>query len=199
MSEREHLRTLGPYSRMALFVRGWGLESLLGFGLALLWRITSAAGGEGLTVLVFGGLGIGVRRLPALHHWLSRTLRDRSTRRWFNRVLVACEVISRRGQLPRVEATEVIPAGRRLRLRLPAGFDAEQITQAAEPLAATMGVREVRVLRDAANASLAHLSIISSDPLSISRSGVAEATGLVVGSPRPWHRRGRQGRVDRTA
>ena len=166
MSEREHLRTLGPYSRMALFVRGWGLEALLGFGLALLWRISSAAGGEGLTVLVFGGLGIGVWRLPALRHWLSRTLRDRSTRRWFNRVLVVCEVISRRGQLPRVEAAETIPAGRRLRLRLPAGFDAEQITQAAEPLAATMGVREVRVFRDAANASLAHLSIISTDPLS---------------------------------
>jgi DNA segregation ATPase FtsK/SpoIIIE-like protein len=49
---------------------------------------------------------------------------------------------------------------------LPAGFDAEQITQAAEPLAATMGVREVRVFRDTANASLAHLSIISTDPLS---------------------------------
>ena len=47
MPEREHLRTLGPYSRMALFVRGWGLEALLGFGLALLWRISRRPAAKG--------------------------------------------------------------------------------------------------------------------------------------------------------
>jgi DNA segregation ATPase FtsK/SpoIIIE-like protein len=81
--------------------------------------------------------------------------------------MVACEVISRRGQLPTVQSSGPIPAGRRIVLRLPAGFNAEEIEQASESLAATMGVRDVRVLRDPANASLAHVSIISRDPLSV--------------------------------
>ena len=153
---------------MALVVRGWGLEVVACLGLVVLWRLAVALDGDGLGVLVFGCLGIALWRSPWIRTWLARTLRDRATRRWFNRVLIACEVVSRHGRIPTVEAIEAIPAGKKLRLRLPAGFSAELVEQAAETLAATMGVREVRVLRDAANASLAHVSIVVRDPLSVS-------------------------------
>ena len=152
---------------MALVVRGWGLEVVVCLGLVVLWRLAVSLDGDGLGVLVFGCLGIVLWRSPWARSWLAQTLRERSTRRWFNRVLIACEIVSRHGRIPTVEATEVIPAGQKLRLRLPAGFSAELVEQAAEPLAATMGVREVRVLRDTANASLAHVSIVVRDPLGV--------------------------------
>ena len=82
-------------------------------------------------------------------------------------MLIACEVISRWGHLPRIETTEDIPAGQRITLKLPAGFTAAAIEESAEALAATtMGVREVRVVRDPADASLSRVSIVVRDPLS---------------------------------
>lgn len=166
MFERR-LRTLNPYSRMALAVRGWGLEALLALSIFLTWRISTAIDGEGMGVLVLGTLGITVWRNRALKVWLFTALRSQSSRRWFNRTLISCEVISRHGKIPKVLATEVIPAGKRLRLRMPAGFSTEIIDEVSETLAATIGAREVRVLRDPDNASIAHLSIITRDALSV--------------------------------
>ena len=56
--ERQYRRTLNPYSRMALAVRGWGLEGILALGLFVLWRMTTALDGEGLGILLLGSLGI---------------------------------------------------------------------------------------------------------------------------------------------
>jgi hypothetical protein len=152
---------------MALAVRGWGLEALLALSIFLTWRISTAIDGEGMGVLVLGTLGITVWRNRALKVWLFTALRSQSSRRWFNRTLISCEVISRHGKIPKVLATEVIPAGKRLRLRMPAGFSTEIIDEVSETLAATIGAREVRVLRDPDNASIAHLSIITRDALSV--------------------------------
>jgi hypothetical protein len=160
------LRTLNPYSRVALAVRGWGFEVVLTTAILVLLRIGTAVDGQGLSVLLIGGVGIIVWRSPSLKIRLATKLRAQSTRRWFNRVLIACEVISRQGQIPKVEAIETIPAGQRLRLLLPAGFSTEDVEGAGDTLAATIGAREVRVLRDAHNASLAHFSIIWRDALS---------------------------------
>ena len=163
--ERNYVRTLSSYSRMALVVRGWGLEALLAAGLFALWRVGVALNGDGLGVLFLGLLGIAVWRSERMRTWLATTLGHRATARWFTRVLVACEVISRHGVVPRIEESEAIPAGRRLRLRMPPGLSAEKLEEAAEPLAATIGAREVRVLRDPANASRAYVSLIFDDPL----------------------------------
>lgn len=166
MPERPFVKTLNPYSRMALAVRGWGLEVVLAFAIFVLWRVGAAVGGPGLGVLFLGIVAIVVWRTPALGSRLATTLRDRSTRRWFSRVLIACELISRRGLIPRIERIQSIPAGQRLQLRLPPGLTADSVDEASEILAATIGARDVRVVRDSANASLAHLSILFSDPLS---------------------------------
>jgi DNA segregation ATPase FtsK/SpoIIIE-like protein len=165
VSEYQHVKTLNPYSRMALAVRGWGLEVVTALGLVVAWELGVALGGEGLSTLLFGTLGIALWRFPLFWHRVARTVHERATRRWFNRVLVACEVISRRGSIPRVETMELIPAGQRLKLRLPPGQTADFVAEAGESLAAAIGAREVRVVRDPASASIAHLSIIWRDPL----------------------------------
>jgi hypothetical protein len=152
---------------MALVVRGWGLEVALALGLFVLFRLGVALDGEGMGIVFVGILGIVVWRSPTFTRRLATVLRDRATSRWFARVLIACELVSRHGLVPRLEATETIPAGRRLRLRLPPGFSAEVLETASEPLAATIGARDVRVVRDPANASLAHVSILFRDPLAV--------------------------------
>jgi len=76
-------------------------------------------------------------------------------------------VISRHGMIPRVQGSEVIPAGQRLDLRMAPGLTADQLDEAAETLAAAMGAREVRVVREPTDASVAHLSILWRDPLSM--------------------------------
>jgi hypothetical protein len=48
---------------------------------------------------------------------------------------------------------------------MPPGFSTQVIAEAAEPIAATIGAREVRVLRNPANASRAYVSLIFADPL----------------------------------
>ena len=167
MSERHQAKTLNPYSRMALALRGWGLEAVLAFGLVLLWHGAVGLDGEGLGILVLGLVCLAIWRSEPLRRRLLTTLRDRSTRRWLNRVLVACEVISRHGMIPRVQGSEVIPAGQRLDLRMAPGLTADQLDEAAETLAAAMGAREVRVVREPTDASVAHLSILWRDPLSV--------------------------------
>jgi hypothetical protein len=167
VSERRHIRTLDPYSRVALAFRGWGFEALLALGVFVLWRLAIALDGEGLGVLVLGLPVLLVWSSERFRHRLMKMLRGRSTRRWLSRVLVACEVISRHGRIPRVVHTDIIPAGERLDLRLAPGMTAEQIDNAAEAIAAVVGAREVRVVREPANASVAHLSILWHDPLSV--------------------------------
>jgi DNA segregation ATPase FtsK/SpoIIIE-like protein len=161
-----HIKTLNPYSRMALVIRGWGLEGAIGVALYVMWELAVVVDGEGLGVLVLGLLGIVVWRSTTLRSRLGITLRARAHRRWFSRVLVACEVISRRGQIPRVERCEAIPAGQRLRLRMLPGLSAEFVEDSAETMAAAIGAREIRVVRDPNNAAVTHVSVIMRDALS---------------------------------
>jgi hypothetical protein len=101
---------------MALAVRGWGFEVTVTAFVEVLWRIGIAVGGEGLGVLIIGLVAIVVWRTPGLTARLAAKLRDQSTRRWFHRVLVSCEVISRHGQIPLVQRIDRVPAGQRFRL-----------------------------------------------------------------------------------
>jgi DNA segregation ATPase FtsK/SpoIIIE-like protein len=152
---------------MALALRGWGLEAVVALGIVVLWHGAVGLDGDGLGVLVLGLVGLAIWRSERLRRRLIVTLRDRSTRRWLSRVLVACEVISRHGMIPRVQGSEVIPAGQRLELQMAPGLTADQLDEAAETLAAAIGAREVRVVREPSNASVAHLSILWRDPLSV--------------------------------
>ena len=167
MPEPPSVKRLSPYSQIALLVRGWGLEVALGAGVFALFRLGVVLDGDGMGILFVGIVGIVVWRSPSLTARLATTLRHRATARWFARVLVACELISRHGLVPRIVGTETIPAGRRLRLRMPPGFSAQVLAEASEALAATVGARDVRVVREPTNASLAHVSILFADPFAV--------------------------------
>jgi hypothetical protein len=151
---------------MALAVRGWGFEVLLTMAILALWHVGTLIDGDGLGVLFVGSAGIALWRVPGLSGRLATKLRDQSTRRWFAKVFISCGVISRHGQIPTAETFEKTPAGERISLRIPAGFSSEEIEAVGATLAATIGAREVRVLRDPDNASVARFSIIRRDALS---------------------------------
>lgn len=123
-------------------------------------------GGAGGGVLVVGVLGIALWRIPWLRCRLLRFLRHRSVDRWFSRALHLCGVVGPWGTRPVVLDSVPLPAGTRLLVSVPVGNHTGQLADAAPALAATLRVREVRVLPDADNASLAHVTVVRRDPLS---------------------------------
>ena len=198
MPERPYVKTLSSYSRMALAVRGWGFEVALGTGVFALWRLGVALDGEGLGILVLGILGIALWRVEEAEPVAGPDAAGPG-----NRALVQPGPHRLRGhQPPRPD-----PPGRSDRVHpgrpaacscvCPPGLTAELLEEAGESLAATIGARDVRVLREPANASLAHFSIIFRDPLSVPAPPWPVPPGLVVGADLPRRRRGRQPGPDR--
>jgi FtsK/SpoIIIE family len=96
---------------------------------------------------------------------LARSLaRSHIRRRW----ALACrhaELASRNDRVPWVMRCALTRSGEQLRIRLPAGSQAPDLENATERLAAFLGVREVRVTRDPANARYARVVILRRDPL----------------------------------
>jgi FtsK/SpoIIIE family len=96
---------------------------------------------------------------------LARSLaRSHVRRRW----ALACrhaELASRNDRVPWVMRCVLTRAGEELRVRLPAGAQVPDLEQAAEKVAAFLGVREVRVTRDPANARYARVVVLRRDPL----------------------------------
>lgn len=76
------------------------------------------------------------------------------------------------GRTPQVIKVRDTPAGYRLQVRLPAGTSATDLENAAEVVAAAMGVADLRVTRDRRHASIATVAVIRRDPLE--------------GPPLPW-------------
>jgi hypothetical protein len=96
---------------------------------------------------------------------LARSLaRSHIRRRW----ALACrhaELASRNDRVPWVMRCGLTRAGEQLRVRLPAGAQVPDLENASERLAAFLGVREVRISRDAANARYARVVVLRRDPL----------------------------------
>jgi hypothetical protein len=96
---------------------------------------------------------------------LARSLaRSHIRRRW----ALACrhaELASRNDRVPWVMRCVLTRAGEQLRVRLPAGAQVPDLENASERLAAFLGVREVRVTRDPANARYACVVVLRRDPL----------------------------------
>jgi hypothetical protein len=107
--------------------------------------------------------------LVAIVNWTRNPLanglaRSHIRRRW----ALACrhaELASRNDRVPWVMRCVLTRAGEQLRVRLPAGAQVPDLENVAERLAAFLGVREVRVSRDPANARYARVVILRHDPL----------------------------------
>ena len=106
-----------------------------------------------------------VALIPWTREPLARSLaRSHVRRRW----ALACrhaELASRNDRVPWVMRCSLTRAGEQLRVRLPAGAQVPDLEDASERLAAFLGVREVRVTRDPANARYARVVVLRRDPL----------------------------------
>jgi hypothetical protein len=103
--------------------------------------------------------------VPWTREPLARLLaRSHVRRRW----ALACrhaDLASRNDRVPWVMRCVLTRAGEQLRVRLPAGSQAPDLENASERLAAFLGVREVRITRDPANARYARIVVLRGDPL----------------------------------
>lgn len=145
----------------------WGLrvELVLGGGTVGVGTLTSTHFGSvcgAMAVVGVVALAVGVAPLRRL---FARILFRARVRRQWHRGVRTAQVAAFEAQLPAVVKIERLPAGERLDLRVPVGSCVADVESAAEVIAAALGVREVRVQRDPANASRADVVIVRRDPL----------------------------------
>ncbi|HET9442275.1 MAG TPA: hypothetical protein VFO65_03060, partial [Acidimicrobiales bacterium] len=85
-------------------------------------------------------------------------------RRW-RRALQAIDVRAFERVIPLVCSVTPVPCGERLRVVMPRGTRVADLEAVAETLAATLGLRDVRVERDADQAARAWVTLVRRDPL----------------------------------
>ena len=157
----------GPFvvPRAIAIARGFGLKVLLGIGglfAARLGKLLFGPGGDVLTlvVLVIPFAFVGPARVR-----LGELLVASSTRRWLSRALRHSGIVGVWGETPRIVELSSVPIGQRARVQLPLGFHAGHLNRSCGSLASELRVREVRVLRDPVDASLAELVVVARDVL----------------------------------
>ena len=157
----------GLCSRAGSLAWGWRLEAGLGVLTGSWWRLGDLAGGPGAAVLVLGTCGISLWRMPTAKATLAEWLWASSVRRWFARALRLCGVWGPTGTAPVLRQVTSTSAGIRVRVEVPLGTHAGQLLGAGPALAAALGVREIRVTRDAGDASMANVTVVRRDPLAV--------------------------------
>ena len=169
----------------------WGLrlELIVLAGLGGAWAGLASMAGPVPASCVVGSLVLGWALWPRSRRAAWKQLRFASVRRRFASGLRAAG-FDRDGErmIPWILRTEETSAGYALWVRLPRGTSVLDLEKATEVTAAAMGVAEVRVSRDRANASLATVAVIRRDPLrqpAPLRSPLAAATGWSLWDPIP--------------
>jgi len=144
---------------------GWWLE------LAVLCGITTGVlnvRAEGLFWPALTGLiliTLGVLLVPQLRHPVGLVLHKQSVRRRWRRAIRVVALPEFRGATPAILKIRRRPAGDQLTVRLPWGGTVTDLEEAAELLAASLEVRDVRVARYVDNARHASVTIVRHDPL----------------------------------
>jgi hypothetical protein len=98
--------------------------------------------------------------------------RSRLRRRW-NLAVRHARLATHNDRVPRPVRIRTVASGDRLRVRVPFGGTVSALQDAAEAVAAVLGVREVQVTRDRDNARYASVVVVRRDP-------------LAGGDPIPW-------------
>jgi hypothetical protein len=152
---------------LAVFRPAWAyrleLSLIVLLAVAYVWLGDQLGRADADRVLVATAFVLAV--VPWTREPLARLLaRSDVRRRW----ALACrhaELASRNDRVPWVMGCVLTRAGEQLRVRLPAGSQAPDLENASERLAAFLGVREVRITRDPANARYARVVVLRRDPL----------------------------------
>jgi hypothetical protein len=107
-----------------------------------------------------GGVYMCVPLREAIWHWYSWS-------RCRRRFMTACRhagVMNGYEQVPKPVSLTEIPVGDQLRVKMPAGIHTGDVGEGCETLAATLGAREVRVVKDRANAAFADVTVVKENP-----------------------------------
>ncbi|MGH8997652.1 MAG: hypothetical protein ACRDYB_16780, partial [Acidimicrobiales bacterium] len=143
---------------------GWRWEAALGFGVGACFRVgTALFGGIGGGTLIVGLAAVPIAVFAPWRAWLCDRLEACSVDRWFSKALRLCGLLGASGARAVVRSSERVPVGLRLVVEVPAGQHSGHLLGAAPALAASLRVREVRVLRDAADAGLARMTVVQRD------------------------------------
>jgi hypothetical protein len=157
------------WDRLVLYVARplWGFRIELAITLVAIWSwawLAVRLGGELASLALLFGVG-GLLAVPTVRRVVWRVAhRARVSRRWAN----ACRyagLATATDRIPRIVAQEMIPAGDRLQVRIPAGSSTAALVEVAEQLAVILDVRQVRVARDPEHAALARVTVVRRDPL----------------------------------
>jgi len=97
--------------------------------------------------------------------WLAARLHASRVGRGWERGCRHAKLATLNDRVPRLVSVRRVPAGELLRVRMPAGLAVADLEARAETIAAYLGMREVRVLRDEGNARYAAVTLCRVDPL----------------------------------
>ena len=144
---------------------GWRVElALIALPVSGWWLLARPLGPLAAAAIIAWAVA-GLLVSPVRQDALLRLLRGRRLRRRFRRAWIDAGLPPVR--LGRIRA---VPAGDRAAVHVSSGCSVEDLADRREQLAASIGLRELRVLRDPDNASRGTVTFVRRDPL-------AEATG----------------------
>lgn len=153
------------HPRPASALWGWRWELCSGLAALVCFHVgVVVLGGPSGGVFLVGLPVCLVLSVPAWRRRAALLLRARSVDRWFSRALRLCGVVGPWGGRPVVRTSARVPAGTRLVVQVPAGHHVGHLVQAAPTLAASLRAREVRVVAESSDASVAHVTVVRRDP-----------------------------------
>jgi FtsK/SpoIIIE family len=139
------------------------LAAVTGLAVAYYWLSARYSGRTAEVVIL--AAAVLVAAIPFTREGLAQVLwRSHLRRRW----ALACrhaELANRNDHVPRIRRAGFVPSGDLLRVCMPAGSAVPDLEKAAEPVAAFLEARELRVARDPANARYARVVVVRRDPL----------------------------------
>jgi FtsK/SpoIIIE family len=139
------------------------LAAIAALGVAYYW-LSARYSGRMAEALILA-TAILVAAIPVTREGLAGVLwRSYLRRRW----ALACrhaELANRNDHTPRIAKAGFVPSGDLLRVRLPAGRSVPDLEKQAEPVAAFLEARELRITRDPGNARYARVVVVRRDPL----------------------------------
>jgi hypothetical protein len=161
--KRENLGAL--HSQLASVAWEWRAEAGVGVLAVIAFDLVGHFLGPTGVQLVLVAAGVAAWRYRSRQGPLRTRLRRLSVRHSWARATQLCGLAGPYGNRPLAVRIVSAPFGDDLLVKMPTGTHVAELEAAAEPLAAALGVREVRVRRSAEHAAFAHVVIVRRDSL----------------------------------
>jgi hypothetical protein len=161
--------SLSPLDRLFLYVLrpawAWRAELATALVLLLAWRLAADVLGRWLAAYLLMGLVAGLANIRPIRETAIRVWQRGQLRRAWAKAMRHADLTTFNDRIPVIRSIEAVPAGDRLRVRVPPGRNVTQLGEAAETIASTLGVQDIRVARDPKDAQAARVVIVRRDPL----------------------------------